>query len=286
MSKRGDLIFWEISEFSTSKERLIELGFEELMPRNDYRTAAVKAIRKLTKGGDKMYRKFNDTSKSVSFGVFLENTTDEDIALNREMIVHVDKRTGKVTIPTGDVAARETFHDEYHIAKETIDASQIRTLIMRIVRRECFGFGMRKSGGIYFIDERFMGTMGKLEKLFAAFQESCRLHRVPIYDDPGTQEAIEHAASEDISSEIDVIIRRVQEGMKKGTLTRRGLDGQVSVANEIFAKIKVHEDNLRSRLEEIQGKVLKVKEVFGRVMDDAGKIALDPEDFMSALGEL
>ena len=284
--KKGELIFWEISDFNTTKEKIEDMGFGDLVPRNDYRTAAVKAIRRLTKGKERMYRKFNDNAKSVSFGVFLENTFQDDISLEKDMIVHVNKSTGRLDFSCKNQDAIDTFKTDYEHAQKTLDATQFRALVLRVIRRECYGISMRKGGGIYFVDSRFEKTKGRLEELFSVFSQTCKLHLVPIYDDKGTVEAIEHAASQDITTEINAIFAKVKESMKKGSLTRRGLDGRIKEADKIIEKVAVHEGNLRTQLHDVELRVKGIKAAFEKLKDDATRVAMDPEDFVSELEAL
>jgi hypothetical protein len=281
----GQLIFWEISDLTTTKDRIADLGFEEFIPKNDYRAAMVKTLRKISKAKGRFPRKFNDKPDSVSFGVFLENVSGEDLSFEKEMIVHLDKKTGSVAIRGGTTEMREKVSAGYREAQKTLDAAQFRTLVLRIVKRECYGISMRKSGGIYFIDEKFKETMGRLIGLFSHFPE-CGLHRVPIYNDPGTQEAIEHAVKEDITTDIMNIVKKVHEKMKDGSLTRRGLEGKVKEADAVFKKIEIHAANLRGKLKNITEQVESAKKNFNSMLDNADQVALDPEDFMEELKNL
>ena len=245
----------------------------------------VKTLRRISREKGRFPRKFNDKSDSVSFGVFLENVSGEDLSFEKEMIIHLDKKLGTFNIRGGTTEMREQVFSGYQEAQKTLDSAQFRTLVLRIVKRECYGISMRKSGGIYFIDEKFKKTMGRLIDLFNSFSE-CELHRVPIYNDPGTQEAIEHAVKEDISTEIMNIVKKVHEKMKDGSLTRRGLEGKIKEADAVFEKIEIHAANLRSKLTSITGQVENAKKHFNSMLDNAEQIALDPEDFMEELRAL
>jgi len=280
-NKKGELIFWEIPEMDVDREEIETLGFGHLVPRNQYRAAMLRAIKKLTKGRERMYRKFNDRVGNVQFGVFSEHVNGSDISLDKELIISLDKVTGSTTsnVPCDFY---EKIKELYSDARESLDSSQLRSLILRIVKRQYAGIAMRKSGGIYFIDKTFSEDFTRLESLFRAFPD-CRLHRVPIYDDNGTVESLEHAASEDIGGEIAEIMAAVAEKMRKGMLTRRQLEGKVKEAEEIFTKLEVHKDNLKSKYELIKDRLEKTKANFKSLMDGAGSVALDPSDFMAEL---
>lgn len=284
--KKCSLIFWEISDFTTTRERIEELGFSHLVPRNDHRSAMLKALRKITKGNDRMYRKFNDRPGTVSFGLFLENTSTEEITLDREMIIHLDKSTGKGAMKGGTPKQREELMTHFEVAKGTLDSGQFRSLILRIVKRDCFGVAMRKSGGIYFVDKDLEKNLGQLTELFQNFPDTTHLHTVPIYDDKGTQEALEHAVSEDISTDIISIVKVVQEKLKKGSLTRRGLEGKIKEADQIFDKISVHQKNLRSKLKKVTKQLEMSKNYFTNALDGASTTVMDPKEFLEELVSL
>ena len=57
MKLKGSMIFWELSEIQTTKDELAALGFSEFVPRNDFKAALIKALKVVTKGNEKLYRR-------------------------------------------------------------------------------------------------------------------------------------------------------------------------------------------------------------------------------------
>ena len=284
MNRKGHLIFWEISELTTSKDHLASLGFDRFVPRNDYKSAMIKALKKVTKGDDKLYRRFNDKSDSVSFGIFAENIEGGDISIDREYVIRVNKVHGEVEM---DAAVHSPLLDrlieQYEKGRETLDSSQLRSLVMKIVRRECFGLPMRSSGGIYFIDTRFEGTLDKLRELFSAFPHHAKLHIVPVYDDQGTKDAVQDAAALDVTGSVESLIADINKRFKDGTITKRQLEGDKERMERIVERMVVHKNNLREAYLELSNKTVDVQKAINLVITNVENNLIEPDDFMSAL---
>lgn len=286
MKRKGDMLFWEISDVATTKEELIKLGFDRFVPRNDYRSALIKAIKKVTKGDDKLYRRFGEGSGECKFGIFAETVSGDELNISREIGIILNKTTGELRpIRPEDVESRmyQTIAEEYKEASKTLDSNQFRALVLKVVKSEGYAVAMRKGGGIYFVDERFDGTVSRLEQLFGAFEGKARLSRVPIFDNAGTDEALSHAISEDISDDISTLIAEVEERYKNGTITHRQLEGDMNRADEIVKKYKIHSENLRARSVSINVKIQKVVETLKSCKDRVEQGIVSTEDFATAL---
>lgn len=284
MEKKGDLIFWEISEVTTTKDKLAAMGFERFVPRNDFKSAMIKALRHITKGNDKLYRRFNDRSESVNFGVFIEEVGEDSISLNKELVIKVDKTHGNADYSAANHLA-DAIHDNYRTAKETLDAGQLRSLILKVVKHECYGFAMRSGGGIYFIDRRFEDTLGRLKELFSGFPEA-RLHIVPVYDDQGTVEALEEAVTMDVTGDINSLINDIDRRFKDGSITKRQLEGDKDRAQKIIEKMAVHKKHLRDRYMEVSNRLVGVQKAIEGVFTKVENELVEPEDFMNMLDSL
>jgi len=283
--KKGNLIFWEISNFETTKEELIELGLEVFIPRNDYKSAMIKALHKITRGNERLYRRFNDNNDGkVSFGLFQEVTTPDNIEINKELIIKMNKITGHIEFSDNDNAITSVISDEYERAKRTINSSQFRTLVLNIVKAN-HGVSLKKDGGVYFVDEKFKETVEKLKLVFNQFP-SAKLHVIELYNDPQTLDAIEFATSSSIFKDIEKVIKEVRNQVADGSITKKILSNRTEAAAKILEKIRVHEDSLRSKADELKNRLGKVVEVLDGVLVEADSIAMDPEDFMDALAKI
>lgn len=287
MKRKGDLVFWEISELTTTKEHLESLGFDRLVPRNDYRSAMIKALKKITKGNDKLYRRFNDKAEEVSFAIFEQRISESDILLDREITITIDKKTGALSTKAEyDGEFYRSIRDIYLNESKTIDSSQFRSMVLRVVQQECFGVPMRKGGGVYFIKESFDETQRKLNELFNAFPHQATLHRVPIYDDPSTLTALESAVSEDLTGDIESLVADINKRFEEGKITRRQLEGDQERIQKIVQKTEVHADALRAKASAIRAKLELAKKAVKSVIDKVESGIIEPKAFMKALGEL
>lgn len=284
MERKGDLIFWEISsDLSVTKDELASVGFDKYVPRNDYKSQMIKALMKVTRGNEKLYRRFNDNSDSVSFGVFQEVVSEHEIALEKELILTLDKNDGSVSYGLHPLANQ--IMDIYLSSGETLDARQIRSMLLKIVKNECFGISMRSGGGIYFIDAAFDHTRAKLLSFFQKFPSET-LHIVPVYKNEQTEKAIEHAAKEDIFGDIETLVADIDRRFKDGSITKRQLEGDKDRANRILEKARVHRDNLRLAAAEVSAKLATLGVSIEKVITRVESGLVEPDDFANLLESL
>jgi len=283
--KKGDLIYWEISDLKTTEKEISDLGFGDYLSDNGFKKAMLKAVNVVQKRSDRMYRRFNDKGKSVSFGIFLEQITDQDITIDKELVVTLDKKTGSVEFSDHSHPMSAEIMTLYRAEQLTIDSTQFRSMVKKVVRNQCHGISMRTHGGIYFIDDKFKESLGVLRGLFNAFPQA-QLKVIPIYDDAGSLDAIEDATHADIFGDIEALIKEVKDQTEKGAITERVLEGKVAKSNEILKKIKIHEANLREKANEVKVKLSSVVKQLQDNVNKAEQIAMNPEDFLSALASL
>jgi len=281
MSKKGTLIYWTVSDILATPDQIKALGFKP--PRNDFKSAMIKALRVYTKGNDKHHRTFNDVADSVSFGVFVQTVNGGSIDMNREVQLHVDKKTGTARFDEGFDS--HLIRGEFETAKTTLNADQLRSSITSYVR-ENHGISMRPSGGIYYIDNKVEATLVKLREFFAAFPAATKLFEVPIYDDSGSLEAIEEATSSSLFNDIENLIKDFTESYNKGTLTKKQLENRREDAAKILKEVKLHEQNLRSKAESLSAKVDQVQKVLEKQMAVISGSLVDTEEFTTMLRDL
>ena len=279
--KKGTQLFWEISEFSIAPEELAALGFGDFVPRNDFRSAMIKALHKYVKGNERLYRRFDDNHESVSFGVFVQETGGGDIAIAKELILKVDKKTGRVD---AEIYPNQLKLD-YDAGKITLNSNQIRSMIPRFIR-DNHGVSMRRSGGMYFLDNRHDNTV--IEKLRLLFQmlPGSALREITLHDDAGTLDSIEEAISQTYQKEIDDLVAAVEEGYKKGTITAKQIENRKADAEKILLELKLHETNLRKQANRLKERAAKVSEVLSNQIAVAEGSILDATDFTGLLRSL
>jgi hypothetical protein len=283
MKKKGNVLFWEVPSVVLTPEKLAEIGLGSYLPRNSFETAMIKALRKATKGGDKKYGK-SIGEIEVTFVVHGYIKNGIDIDLDKNLSFSVSKIDGSIAPISGDETSElyKAIREHYDEAVGTLNSEQIRTMILKKVKEDLHGVPLRQSGGIYFVDERFDEQKQKLEEIFRRLPDS-RLHAVPVYDDQGTLDAIEDGASTEIFGEIDRLIGEIDGRIKKGELTKRQLEGRRNEADVILAKIKIHQENLRSKADAVTSKLLVVSRAIKKLLDTDIE---EPMDFMEMLRSL
>lgn len=248
MITKGNFIYWEMSDVKTNKTVLDGLGFGDFTPRNDYKTALIKALKDYTKGNEKLYRRFNDVGDDVSFSVFIEHTEEEELDLRKEITIRLNKKSGVIT---GAIPAIE---EKYRSEMSTIDSIQLRALILKVLRQNSHAVAMRTGGGFYFVDNRHLNTLEPIVQLFNTI-EGAKLYQIPVYNDSATLEAIEDATAAEIFSDIETMIVDVTREFNNGDLTERRLTTKMDNIGQILKKVKLHEENLRGRANEVRGRI-------------------------------
>ena len=289
MKRKGDMIFWEISELSTTKEKLAELGFADLIPRNDHKTALIKALKEVLKGDEKDYERFNDKGKSCHFAVLVKHIEgNRHLGYQAEINIRLEKESGVIYHEDSKPETAAIFAeicDEYQKQRLTINSNQFRSLVIKAVK-EAYGVSVRSGGGVYYIDERFDENRVKLERLFQAFPGQAMLSSFPVYDNESTLQVIENGAYEEVYAEIETLVRDTEKAFKERKITKRQLEGKINEVEEIFKKISVHKENLRARAEALGAKALTFKRAVDLSFSKIEEGVIDPADFMKLLGEL
>lgn len=294
MKTLGNLIYWSIDKVTLNKDDLAgilkDLGLsEDLIPRNDHKTALIRALRDITKGDERFYRRFHDSKESVRFAIILPEETqttavDYDIDFKKEVILTLYKDSGRVKADV-EHPMLQPILDNYEANRLNLDANQLRSVILKIVRNDCLGVSMRKQGGIYFIDQKNQKQMAKLAGLFERLGGDNILSQVPIYDDKSTQDALELAINDDIISELQTIIEEIEIKLENGGISAKVLEGRKEEATNLMNKIIHHEANLRNKANELRSKT----EQFQKALESSLDVALNivkPFDLSEALRAL
>jgi hypothetical protein len=277
---KGNLIFWEITDLSIEKEELEREGFEGYVPRNDYKSAIIKALKIYTKGNEKLYRRFNDSGRTVSFAVFVQEVNQQGIELNKEITLTISKKTGRLT---SESEIPEKIRTEYNREKDRINSNQFRAMVLRFIRRNAYAISMRSGGGVYYLDEKYNHVHKKLSELFKKYPKKMKLFTIPVYNDDGTLTALEKATSDECFQDLQQIVKEISAQTKKGIITERLLAGRQKDCEELLQKVKAHESSLQDKAKTIRAKVAQLEKHLKDTFVSAEAIALDPEDFMAEL---
>lgn len=365
---KGYYVWWDVKSLDIPKRQmekdLAKHGLEDLVPRNDYKTAMRRALRFLLKndktdeGGktDRFYRRSDEETCTKFYVVVPKWVYDaegiSDVSYERELIVRVDKDSGKVTfgapadpamlnlsvkeleispraknflgaalgktatlrdlLTLNDIVFRSTRNlksevdaalakldlqrgakapltwgdstdhalagkllERYREAQKYIDADQFRKIILRTLREHCYGVGLRRQGGVYYVPESQEASLEKLRKIFATLEaHGCRLFETPVRDDESTNKAVEWAINDDITDGIQDIVEEVLKTEKDGKLTERNLMGSMRKADHILKTIRVHEKDLAGKCEALRAKAKLLETILVKKKDEPHKNTL------------
>ena len=283
-SKKGVLVTWELSNVRTTAELLSGAGFDKYLPSNGAKTALIKALKQYKKtSSDKIYRRWDDAALSAKFTVFFEEVQDNNLKMNDEATIELNKRTGDISLLHGSREAFEKIQALYDSEGATLNTDQFRQIIKNIISHDLHGFAARKGGGVYFIDERFREGLENLKKIFNMFPLNAKLHIIPVYNDEETLQVLEHHVADDLFAQIDVLIKDIDEEFKKGTINPRKLENRKEKASEILSTIAIHEENLRGAYETVKTKLESVAKSLDGVTGKVERGIQETNDFMGLL---
>jgi hypothetical protein len=283
---KGHYVWWEVKNLDIPKiqleKQLAALGYEDFVPRNDYKTALIRALRNLLKAddNDRFYRRVEEGKHAHFFVVLPKWVYDEigvsDVSYQKELKVTINKEDGRLTFDDKKHPIIQKLRDQYREAHKFLDAQQFRTILTRIVREHCFGCSVKSHGGVYYVPECFVEELDNLRAVMNLFPDNvCMLFETPVYNDEQTSRAIEWSINNDIVDEITKLIEDVMSKDKDGKLTTKILGNRREEARNLMKKIKIHEDDLRNKAGDLEEKAIKLEQILGNKQKTPKKFDLE-----------
>lgn len=268
--QKGNLVYWEVRDFKTTKDALKEAGFENFLPRNDPKAALIKALKIATKGDSRFYKRFADTKHFVRFAVvnphvYVDGDQDINIDFTKELLITLDKASGVLTmkedVDTQHVMFFEEIKSTYEGERTTINSTQLRLMLTRYIKDVAYGVSMRSRGGIYFIDKRMGEVLNTLKAFFSENSAHCKLYQIPVYQDEGSLTALYDATKEDLDAEVAAFIQDVRtlQG-EDGKIPQYLADRRKEESQVLLEKIAFHESTLRNVADDFAIKIRGVQE--------------------------
>jgi hypothetical protein len=265
---KGHLVYWEVADFDLAKndleEKLKKYGFNDYIPRNDFKTSYIRALKKVLRGNERFYRRLNDRADNVHFAVILpEDIAAEDLQYDvdfkKELMVKLSKKTGSVEYDHPQSLLVPMLNEAYKETKKYLDAGQFRTLILRIIRENCRGVSVRKRGGLYYVPKDRFSDLEKLREIFTLFSDYAQMFEFPIRDDEESKTALETAIHDDIFGDLEAVITELKEGVSGGkSLTDTVLKNRKETVGDLLDKVKFYEEDLRSKADQLKAKAQKL----------------------------
>lgn len=281
--RKGVIITWALNDIRTTAEHLSGAGFDKYLPSNGAKTALIKALKKYTKGNERLYKRWDDTNGYAKFTVFEQEIQEGELELNKELTIELNKSTGEIKPLPEHRPSFDRIKELYDLEGPTLNTDQFRAIIQNIIHSDLRGFAIRKGGGVYFVDDRFRDQLERLRKLFDMFPMNAILHIIPVYNDQETLDTLEHHASESLFGQIDNLIDDIQREFDKGTINIKKLENRKEKADEIFELIATHKENLRGAYDKVSQRLNAVSLALGKVENKVRDGIQESEDFMTML---
>lgn len=306
----GRAVWWSISdEVNTTAEILQRHGFGESAPRNENRTALIKACKKVKADisfeksiGDDLtfsesaavprtlrasHVRFHENQIECKIALVIPKVSRDGLKFNQALHITVDKTSGNLSFsaPEGEIDQDlcDKIREEYQKGRVTVDSDQFRTLVARHILNKCYGRSLRAfSGGIYFIPECKNGEVEKIAALVGEFNPRAKFGQLMIYDDPTTLSTVDTEIAESFEKQIEGFLKEL-EGLSKQPTSARMYENRIQDAEEIMNQIRAYEDRLHSRAKEFAVKSAKMAQVLNDRLSAATGKTVEPFDLLASL---
>lgn len=280
MSKFGDLHVQPPKKTYKAKNISEPLTYLDLLPKNSYKNALLRALRALLKNDERFYKRLRDVADSVTIPVILPVEVFDakvlaDIEFQREVVITLDKSDGSLSFNR-----KTKFNDElvekYKELQKTMDAEQLSNILINIVRTQCYGVSIKL--GVYYVPEAHSDQLKVLEKICASFKEhEIELFQIPVYSDPESKKAIQAAVEDDMLDRLEVMKEDYAKLVRTGKLSRDLRGNRLSEMNSLVQRMEIYKKDLSSkakaielRLDSFKNKISKYNKFAEEAQKDKG----------------
>jgi len=289
MKKRGVQVLWSIASDVECSPELAEKYFgDNLPPENDAGSALSKAVKEFTTellaevglhemSADEITKalrgrgvKYKDRG-TRAFAIvkpFIENDKPVfkiicDVECVKKsgtyLTFNIDKKDPDISDEEFERVSK-IIQEKWQHQRGVLDRTQIASMVTKFVRRTgvntCNGVSLRpRSGGVYFVANRHQD---KLESLGQFFDElgfgKADLIQTPIFDEESWNTLIENGAVYDTTVELEKFLKKFQDDMNNGGLTKKAIKAKMDKANDLREQIVLQEDALWRRAAEFKSK--------------------------------
>jgi len=291
---KGHLVFWQTDTKSevaradfedrmktlgslrvpTGKRKDAPVTYVDLIPKNEYRSALARALKKFVSQyqGDldeKDVTRFIKPARHggvdsagfhVAFTQLLPAAAGDDaedmikrLKLAQEAVVAVSKKTGSVTY-AGDVPqeARQQIKSLYQNSQQNLDHDHFNYLVDRILRSQVNGVLLRNHSRVFYVSEKDLEHMETFRTFFSLFPEHT-LFEIQVFQTPETNDAIEKALCLDFLKEVEEFKRSVLSS------TERGLEPDAPFLNRKLAEIEALQKKVEDRKQDLHTQKAKIQ---------------------------
>ena len=181
----GWTVYWSTTQFSMAFEDFVkmldECGISSHLARETLpKHAAQRAIRESAKGKDTFHRKVADNTEEAAFVIAsTEVNSNMDASFTTNSKAVFDKETKNLSV-SGD--QHKDIKNLFEKLKTEYTSHQVRTVILRFVKRYCSGITVMNTGGLYFVPKTSENELEKLYKLFELLGDKADITPMPLVD--------------------------------------------------------------------------------------------------------
>lgn len=277
---RGTLVWWKFKSFAIDRDKFESLmdkfgnlhvqppqknykakniaeplTYLDLLPKNSYKNALLRALRVMLKNDNRFYKRLRDVADSCTIPVILpvevfDSKVLADIEFQREVVITLDKNDGSLQFNR-----KTSFNNEltkkYKELQKTLDAEQLSNILINIVRTQCYGVSIKL--GVYYVPEAHSKQLKILEKICGSFKEhEIELFQIPVYSDPESKKAIQAAVEDDLIDRLEVMKEDFAKLVRAGKLSRDLRGNRLSEMNALVKRMEVYKKDLASKAKTIE----------------------------------
>ncbi len=115
--------------------------------------------------------------------------------------------------------AAERIREEFNLACVYYNSNTVRSIVQSILGT-CAPVSVRPSGGVYFIPDKYSGTVEQLKTMIGVLNQSCDAHNsiysVPVVDAFEQRELIQDSLEEQVTKEGSDLLEEVRNAIQNG----------------------------------------------------------------------
>mgnify|MGYP001255332455 CR=1 FL=1 len=212
----GYAVYWSLENIkithSDFKALLVKVGLDpDVAPEVRVKSALIRAIRAETKGKKKTFhRKLTDTKDRAGFAIVDTDSVNEenlDVTFETSTRVALDKNTKMVKIEGSN---EQSIRDSFDSFRDLYTTDMFRNVVLKLVKGDCQGIGVRPKGGVYFVPSTHNETFQKLQALIVSFP-GCSLDVIPVIDTQNAKKSMWKSLNHEIREDLDQLKLEVEE---------------------------------------------------------------------------
>jgi hypothetical protein len=217
------------------------------------KNAVIRATKEAAKGKDRFHRKVAEKDAESAFVIAsTEVDSANDVTFDQETKVIFDKKTHALVV---EGAQKDVIEQGYEKFKTMYTSSQVRTVILRYVKRECKALTVGDLGSLYFIPATNAPEMENLQSLVDAMPGMAELIVLPQPDTSKTRSSMWKVMTDELQSEIT---RQEKELNSRADVTDKMMETRIQRYQEIKNKVEMYETVLNGTASEMKEQLAKL----------------------------